>query len=48
MLNGEINDFRRVKVCQHFCDELYKHCKDAEFNGNNISKNFCFCFQMIY
>ncbi len=28
--------FRRVKICQIFCDELYKHCKTAEFNGNII------------
>ncbi|CAF3705280.1 unnamed protein product [Rotaria sordida] len=28
--------FRHVKICQTFCDELYKNCKTAEFSGNII------------
>ena len=31
-----LDSSRRVKICQRFCDELYKHCKSAEFNGNTI------------
>ncbi|CAF4942776.1 unnamed protein product, partial [Rotaria sp. Silwood1] len=27
---------KRVKICQTFCDELYKNCKTAEFSGNMI------------
>ncbi|CAF3040301.1 unnamed protein product [Rotaria socialis] len=27
---------KRVKICQTFCDELYKNCKTAEFSGNVI------------
>jgi len=32
----KIISFRRVKICQTFCDELYEHCKTAEFSGNII------------
>ena len=34
---SSLSRFRRVKICQSFCDELYKQCKTAEFNGNIIS-----------